>query len=76
MCRSDQLEICSHINITTTPLKDILETLTKEIFHFLWMSIKEVKGVCLNSFHLFLLPGVQNFHWQIKAGSVKEKEIP
>lgn len=76
MCKFERFKICGHINALSSPLKDILEALRKENFHFLWMSIKEVKDMSMNFFHLFLLPSVQNFHWQMKAGRQKEKEIP
>lgn len=48
--KSEWLEICGNINITSSSLKNILGTLRKEIFHFLQMSTKEGKDVSLKFF--------------------------
>lgn len=76
LCKCERFKICGHINAISSPLQDILEALRKENVHFSWMSIKEIKDMSSNFFHLFLLPSVQNFHWHMKAGRQKEKEIP
>ena len=46
MCKFEQFKICGHINAISSPLKDILEALRKENFHFLWMSFLFLLCVC------------------------------